>query len=729
MSNHTDQLFRAAVQHHQAGRLGDAEQLYRQVLNRHPKHADALHLLGVIAYQVGQNHAAIQLIRQAITFQPRHPEAHNNLGNALRASGQLDEAIVAYRQTIALKPDHAAAYSNMGAALEENGCLDQAIAAYQSAITLKPDFAAALNNMGNALRGKGRLDEALVAYRQALALQPNYTEIHNNLGNTLRDKGRMDEAIAFYRQAIAIKPDFPAAHTNLGNALKDKGRMDEAIAAHLQAIELKPDFAEAHNNLGNALQNKGQLDDAVTRFQQAIALKSDFADAHNNLGSVMKDMGLMDEALAAYRHAIALKPDYSEAHSNLVYSLHFHPDFHTLAIAGEHRLWNRRFAESLKQLILPHANNRDPERRLRIGYVSPDFYAQAESFFVLPLLAAHDLGQFEIHAYASVKRPDRVTDRMRRSVSVWHDVLGMTNEELAGKIRRDGIDILVDLTMHMADNRLPLFARKPAPVQVTWLAYPGSTGLETIDYRITDAWMDPSSLGTDGYSEESIRLPDSWCCYDPMSDLPPVPCETAHHGDFVRFGSFNNFCKLNEPLLAVWAQLLAALPGSRLLLLAPEGSARERTWDRFGREGIDRGRIEFVGKCSRDEYLRLYDRIDIALDPLPYNGITTTLDALWMGVPVVSLAGKTAAGRVGLSLLSTVGLPELATKTPDEFVRITSDLAKDLPRLSGLRSLLRERMRTSPLMDAPRFARNMETAYREMWRRWCEQPESQPCPK
>jgi predicted O-linked N-acetylglucosamine transferase (SPINDLY family) len=471
------------------------------------------------------------------------------------------------------------------------------------------------------------------------------------------------------------------------------------------------------------------LDEAIAAYRQAITLKPDFSIAHSNLGTVLMDKGSLDEAIASYRLAITLKPDFSLAHSNLVYALHFHSAFDAQAIAGEHQHWNRQFADPLKAFILPHANNKDPERRLRIGYVSPDFFAHAESFFVVPLLAAHDPSQYEIHAYASVRRPDQVTDRLRRSVNVWHDVLGLSDEELAGKIRHDGIDILVDLTMHMADNRLLLFARKPAPVQVTWLAYPGSTGLETIDYRITDTWMDPPSHGTDGYSEESIRLPDSWCCFDPMSDLPPVPVETAHRGDFVRFGSLNNICKLNEPLLEIWARLLTDVPGSRLALLAPEGGERERVWKLFGRQGIDRERIEFVGRCSRDEYLRLYDRIDIALDPLPYNGITTTLDALWMGVPVVSLAGRTAAGRAGLSLLSTVGLPELATKDPDGFVRIASGLANDLPRLTELRSTLRGMMQASPLMDASGFARDMEAAYRNMWRTWCEQSESQPCPK
>jgi predicted O-linked N-acetylglucosamine transferase (SPINDLY family) len=714
------QAFEVALQHHQSGRLAEAEKIYRQILAVDPRHIDALHNLGVLAGQAGHHDRAVVRIRQAIALNPGYAEAHCNLGHALIYKGCLDEAITACREAIALKPGLAKAHNNLGIALHDKGCLDEAIAAYRQAVALAPGYAEAHSNLGNALKSKGCLDEAIVAYRQAIALMPGYAEAHNNLGVALYDKGRLDEAIAACRQAIALAFGIADFHSNLGEVLRVTGQLDEAIAACRQAIALQPGLARAHNNLGVALHDKGVFDEAIAAYRQAIALKPGLAEVHNNLGGALKDQGCLHEAIDAYRQAIALDPKRSGAHSNLVYSLHFHPGFDARAIAEEHRRWNRQFADPVKQFIRPHANDRDPGRHLRIGYVSPDFFTQAESYFVVPLFEAHDRSQYEIHAYASVKRPDWVTDRLRRSVSVWHDVLGLGNEELAEKIRRDGIDILVDLTMHMAENRLLLFARKPAPVQVTWLAYPGSTGLETIDYRITDAWIDPPSLGTDGYSEESIRLPDSWCCYDPMCDIAPVPIETAHRGDFVRFGSLNNFCKLNEVLLSIWAQLLRAVPGSRLLLLAPEGSARKHRLELFKREAVDSGRIEFASSCPRNEYLRLYDQIDIALDPLPYNGITTTLDALWMGVPVVSVIGKTASGRVGLSLLSTIGLPEFATKTPDEFVQVASGLAQDLPRLAGLRSTLRGRIEASPLMDAPRFARGIEAAYRESWRKWCE---------
>jgi protein O-GlcNAc transferase len=719
--------FELALGHHQSGQLAKAEPLYRQILAAQPDHAEALHMLGLLAHQSGHHDAAGDLIKKAIALIPGDAGCHSNLCDVERVRRRFDEALAAARRAIELRPDFANAHNNLGNVFTDMGRGEEAIAAYRRALELTPDDAEVCRNLGNVLYDTGRLEEAVSVFRLATSLQPENADAHSSLGNALRDIGQIDEAIAACRRAIALRHDFPEAHFHLGIALYAKGQPDAAIAAYRQAVALKPNFPEAYYNLGITLDGVGRLEETITAYRQAIALKPDYFQAHTNLGTALKDKGLLDDACAAYRRAMALQPDDPDAHSNLVYALHFHHGHDARSISQEHRRWNQQHAEPLRKFVQSHSNDCTPGRRLRIGYVSPDFRRQAESYFVVPLFEAHDRDRYEIHAYSSVSRPDRITERLHRSVSAWHDVTELRDEDLAEKIRREGIDILVDLTMHMAHNRLLLFARKPAPVQVTWLAYPGSTGLEAMDYRFTDAFMDPPSASSEGYSEDSVRLPDSWCCYDPMSNLPQSPVEPAHRGEFLRFGSLNNFCKLNEPLLRLWAQVLAAVPGSRLLLLAPEGGHREQLRKTFETMGIAGDRVEYCGKCSRDEYLRRYDRIDIALDPLPYNGITTTLDALWMGVPVVSLTGETAAGRAGLSLLSTVGLPELATRTTEEFVRVASGLAQDLPRLSALRSTLRQRMECSPLMDAPRFARNMEAAFREMWCNWCRGVESEAC--
>ncbi len=716
------QSIRIAAAHRQAGRLAEAGAICRQILAQEPNHPDALHLLGVTTVQLGQADAGIELIRRAIAINPGAADYHNNLGIALRGNGQLDEAVSACRQALRIKPGSAQTYNNLGAALSAKGSLDEAMAAYREAIALKPDYADAHNNLGIALAGKGQLDEAVASYRQAIALKPNYAEAHNNLGNVLAGKGQLGEAIVSYRQAIALKPNYAEAHNNLGIALKGTGQHDEAIAAHRQAIALRPNYAEAHNSLGNALADKGQLDDAIAAYSQAIAFRTNYAEAHNNLGNALKGKGQLDEAIAAFRQAIRLKPDYAAAHSNLVYNLHFHCGYDAGMIYEEHRRWSEQFAEPLKKFIQPHTNNRDPDRRLRIGYVSPDFCNHPVGRFLLPLLAAHDRDRFAVFCYADDQRRDDLTALLRRHADQWRSTVGLTDERLAQLIREDQIDILVDLTMHMAKNRMFLFARKPAPVQVTYLAYCSTTGLETMDYRLTDSYLDAPGMDDRVYCEKSIRLPQTYWCYPLDDQSPQVGPPPAPSAGEVTFGCLNNFCKVSPEALAVWIQLLRAMPKSHLILHADEGSHRQRVRDLLEHQAVDPRRLSFMGKVARFQYFKLYDQIDIALDPFPCNGGTTTCDALWMGVPVVTLRGRTAVGRAGVSILSNVGLTDWIADNPRPYVSIAQQMAGDLPRLAELRSTLRRRMLASPLMDGKQFAHDVEAAFRRMWEIWCSKP-------
>jgi protein O-GlcNAc transferase len=373
----------------------------------------------------------------------------------------------------------------------------------------------------------------------------------------------------------------------------------------------------------------------------------------------------------------------------------------------------------LQQFIQPHANERDPERRLRIGYVSPDFREHVVGRFLLPLLTSHDKRAVEVFAYAHVPRPDALTESLRACTDSWRSIVGLSDAQAADLIRQDRIDILVDLTMHMDRNRLLVFARKPAPIQATYLAYCASTGLETMDYRLSDPYLDPPGMDESVYSERTIRLPETYWCYQPASETPEVSPLPALERGYVTFGCLNNFCKVSEPTLAAWAKLLRAVPRSQLLLHAHAGSHRLRVQGFLEHEGLEPARVRFTGIVPLREYFQLYHRIDIALDTFPYGGGTTTCDALWMGVPVVSLVGPTAVGRGGLSILSNVGLPELVGGKEEDYVRIGREWAGDLPRLSHLRSTLRQRMASSPLMDGPHLARNVEAAYRQMWRTWC----------
>ena len=678
------QAFQLALQHHQAGRLAEAEALYRQILAVDPRHADALHLLGVAAAQAGRHDVAVELMTKAVALKPNYPQAHTNLGNALSETGRLDEAIASYRRAIALKPDFSEGHSNLG----------------------------------NALRDQGQLDEAIAAYRQAIVLEPNFPGVHYNLGIALKDQGKLDEAIAAYRQAIALKPNYPKAHSNLGIALRDQGQLEQAVAAYRQAIALDPDLPEVHNNLGNALRDQGRLDEAIASYRQAIALDPNVPQGHNNLGNAFKDKGQLDEALAAYRRALQIRPDHPEAHSNLLLALHCHPGFDARAIDEEHDHWNQQHAEPLRRFIQPHLNDRMPDRRLRIGYVSPDFRAHPVGRFLLPLLAEHDHQDFEIFCYAQVLVPDDLTRRLRAHADHWHSLVELSNPQAAELIRQHRIDILVDLALHTGRNRLVVFAQKPAPVQVTYLGYPGSSGLRTMDYRLSDPFLDPSEVDESVYSEQTFRLAESCWCYQPM-ETPPLPPMPALAAGYITFGCLNNFCKVNERVLALWARILGQVEGSRLLLLSPEGSHRGDTMAVLRQLGVEDSRVELVARKPWREYLELYHRIDISLDTFPFNGHTTTCDALWMGVPVVTLAGNTAVGRAGLSVLSNIGLPELVADSEEEYVRIAIKLATDLSRLDNLRVTLRQRMKASVLMDAPRYARQIETAYRTMWRRWC----------
>ncbi len=452
-----------------------------------------------------------------------------------------------------------------------------------------------------------------------------------------------------------------------------------------------------------------------------MQLKPNYAGAYRNLANVYHDKGRPDLALESLRKAVELAPSAAEINSNLLYLVHFHPDFDSAAILREHRRWAERHARPLQRDPKPFGNSRLPERRIRVGYISPDFRNHVAGRMFKPLLAHHDHTQFEITCYADVAAPDLLTEELKRLADHWRSSYQVPDEQLADEIRGDGIDILVDLAQHSGRNRMLVFARKPAPVQVSWLGYPGTTGLDTIDYRLTDPFLDPLGEGDQYYSEKSYRLPHSFWCYQPPDgQSEAVAAPPQDRNGFVTFGCMNRFAKVTPPTLALWRQVLQAVPNSRLRLHSKIGAHLDSVRAFFREGNIADERITFVQRQPLAEYPPQYHSIDIALDPIPHGGGTTTCDALWMGVPVVTLAGRTAVGRGGVSILSNVGLPEFIACSGEEYVSIAAELANDRSRLSQLRSTLRQRMERSPLMDAPQFARNIEAAYRQMWLTWCE---------
>lgn len=637
----------------------------------------------------------------------------------LQGTGRLDEARTLCEQILVQSPDHPAALHLMGAIATQMGDAPRAIELLRKAAALQPQNPGVHSSLGIALAAYGQLDESIECQNRALSLNPNYARAHCNLGTALGAKGQANKAIPALQRAIQLQPNYPEALSNLGNVLSETGLTPQAIESLAKAIALRPNYPEAHYNLGNAHATVKRFGEAVKSFQKAIEVRPSYAKAHGNLANALSYLGRLDESIETYRRAVSLDPNDAQIHSNLIFTLYYHPSSTDVTIKQELDRWNAKHAAPLENSIRPHANDRTPDRPLRIGYVSPDFCRHSVARFLVPLTETHDRSGFEIVAYSSVIRPDDMTVRLRNSTKLWRDMNGVSDEQFADQVREDRIDILVDLALHTARNRLPVFARKPAPVQMTYLAYCGSSGMKAMDYRLTDPYLDPHGGDKSGYSERSARLERSYWCYWPTNDEPPIGQSPGEQNGHITFGCLNNFGKVTIPTLQAWAKLLQETPTSRLILHVPSPEHTPHIRQNFHAVGIDTSRITLTPTLASKDYFALYNQIDIALDPFPFGGGTTTCDALWMGVPVVSLAGPTAVSRAGLSLLSNVGLPDLVAKDVDQYINIATRLANDVPRLKELRSSMRTRMQTSPLMDANAFTKNIEGLYRAAWKTWC----------
>jgi protein O-GlcNAc transferase len=749
----TAELLELALRYHHGGDLRNAERHYRQVLAAEPNNAVAHVNLGIVMAATGRRQEAAHCFQKSIAAQPNLAEAHYHLGNVLCAGGEAAQAIRCYRQALALNPNLGPAHASLGLALVSQGQMCEAASCFLRAARLDPHDANGHYNLGTALKELGRPAQAAECYRQTLRCNPEHQDAHVNLGNVLLSLGTPAEAEESYRQALRLNPQHPDALTNLGvllaekhqndeanacfrqalradpqhphalfhlgNHLKDQGQWTQAEDCYRHALHRNPNQADACNNLGIVLFRQGRLDEAAVCYRQALRINPAHGDALGNLGIICKELGNLEEAADCFRRAMELRPDDAAAHANLIYLLHYCPGQDAPTILKECRRWTECHAKPLAKFRAPHSNERLPERRLRIGYVSSDLREHPVGRFLLPLLRHHDHTPFEILCYADVEAPDAITEECRRLADQWRPIAGLADEKVAQLIRDDGIDILVDLAMHTGNNRLLVFARKPAPVQVTYLAYCGTTGLDTIDYRLTDPFFDPPGESDANYSEKSIRLPTTYWCYQPMLATPDVSPPPSLTTGFVTFGCLNNFCKVSQPTLECWRRILCELPNSRLLLHVPAGSAQARLHAFFAQGGIAPERLQFVERVAAEPYFRTYERIDIALDPFPFGGGTTTCDALWMGVPVITLAGQTAVGRGGVSIMSNLGLTDWIATNVDDYVHLAVAKAMGLSALDVLRRSLRQRMQSSPLMDAAGFARDIENAFRTMWRQWC----------
>ena len=501
------------------------------------------------------------------------------------------------------------------------------------------------------------------------------------------------------------------------------GQLLEAEDICRRIVSQDPNHAETYCLFGVIARQLGKEELGLELIRKAIRVDPTMAEAHYNFGIILVMRGLIEEALASFAQALVIKPDYAEAYSNKLMTSHYLASYAPAEIHAEHLGFAARFEAPLKPLWQPHLNPRDPERRLKIGYLSPDFCHHSVAFFIEPVLAHHDRSQFEIVCYYNHTYHDAVTRRIMDSVDHFLPCREMLDDQLAARIRADGIDILVDLAGHTSDNRLPMLARKPAPVQVTWIGYPNTTGLTAVDYRLTDAHADPEGKTEQWHSETLVRLPGCFLCYAPPVNCPEITALPVREAGRITFASFNNLSKINEQVVLVWAEILRRLPTARMLIkgsLANDQSLHERILQMFSGRGIARERIVMAQrKGVFFDHMALYGEVDIALDTFPYNGTTTTCEALWMGVPVVGLAGEMHSGRVGASLLSAVRLGELIAPNEEDYVRIAVELATDHARLEALRGNMRLVMCNSPLTDAKGFTRSLEDQYRSMWHTFC----------
>ncbi len=643
-----------AMELHRTGKLGEAENLYRQLQQHFPQATDLLHLIGLIEVDTGRKDEGFANLRRVIALQPGVPHYHANLGARLLEQREAEEALA---------------------------CLGRAI-----------------------------------------ELQPDGHSHHYNLGNALLQLQRWPEAVATYRRSLSLQPDNQPCELQLGLALHSSGQTQESIAHYRDMLRRRPSDLSAATNLGAMLQADCDLDGAAEAFQHALRIEPDNTIPLNNLAVIHKELGEAGPAIRLLRRCVELQPDSKEIRSNLILTMHYDPATTDGEIAEQHHEWNRRHV-SVKT---PPANRHLPGRKLRIGFISPDFRDHVVGRALLPSLSRHDRAQFAIYCYAGA-HPDAFGQKFREHADGWSETTGWPADRFADRIREDQIDILVDLSLHTSDNRLDVFALKPAPIQVSWLGYPESSGLSTMDYRLTDAYLEPPAGNRlADVNENPWIIPDCWTCYEPPAGFPEVNALPSRNGQPFTFGSLNNSCKINDEVLGAWARILRARPDARLLLLAKQGSHRRRFTEALTKLGVAPEQLCFADYVpsapglSQGALLARYHEIDLALDTFPYGGMTTTLDALWMGLPVVSLVDRRNLGRAGLSLLSNVGLPQFAVTSVDAYVDLAIKTAQDKPALAALRAALRARMQASPLLDAAGFTRKIETAFRGMWLEWCQ---------
>ncbi len=648
------------------------------------------------------------------------PNALFKLATNLHEHGATEKAEAMCRRILLGAPEHAWTLNLLGVIHCQTGRGEDGIKLIAIALQHDPEEASFYNNFGTGLSGLGRNADAITAFARALELNPDYAAAHNNIAAPLKSLGKLGEAESHYRNAVRLRPDFAEAWANLANVALDMGKIESAEAAGRKSVEINPDYAAGHNNLGTVLHRKALYGKAEAAFRRAIELRPNYPDALCNLGEVLKEQGSTPEAMEYYKKAWALAPDEADKGGNMLFALCCLADAEPSDIADAHRNWGVTLTEQTPDFS---TLDKDTAKRLRLCYVSSDFRRHSVSYFLEPILEHHDKSKFEVFCYANMAGGDEVTARLKRHADHWRDVYGLDDRAMAAQVMTDKIDILVDLSGHTRGGRLPVFALRPAPVQISYLGYPATSGLAQMTGRITDGWADPNGMTEAFHTEKLLRLKNGFLCYRPPNDAPSVKQPPSNDVGYVTFGSFNNLAKLTKPTIELWSEVLKAVPSSRLRLKAKalgDKMTRARIVQNFADHGIEETRLDLMAWITGTSPLGAYHSIDIGLDTFPYHGTTTTMEALWMGVPVVTLAGAWHASRVGVSILARVKAEELIAATPSDYLKIATTLANKPDVMTEFRRHLRSMVVRGGLTDGASFTTEIEGAYQDAWEKFLQ---------
>ena len=767
----TQQKLQHAMELHQQGKFPEAEQLYKQILAVNPNEPNALCYLGVMAHQLGRNEVALKFISDSLKIAPNNLNAHMNMGNIYQAMEKYAEAGRHFEKAIRLNPNIPELRFNLGNLLDKQGKHDLAIAQFRKAISLKSDWAAAYIHLGLSQKALGKTDDAIDALKEAVQLDPDSYEAVYNLGLLYHTQSAQaqepqannglagaastnwEKAIKYYLRAIALKPENPELMVKLAIVYSHVGAFEQAEKLYHQAIALKTTDWECYFNLGWLYQENMRYQDAESCYQRALTYNSEnkliyrnlalicegldktvqaleyiekaialdplYAPAYSVLAHILKSQGRIAESLVQYKKAIELDPGYAEVHSNYLFAMHSDPAISIGEIYRESLNWAARHADPISWLL--HHNDRNPNRRLRIGYVSGDLHEHALVRYFEPVIRSHDKSQVEIFCYANQPRDDAVTERLKSYADCWRNIFRLSDDAAAALIQEDKIDILIDLSGHTSYNRLLLFARKPAPLQATWIGYFNTVGMKAMDYLITDRFLLPPEE-EHLYVEKPLRLPNSSVVYSTYTFPIEVNALPALINGYITFGSFNAISKITPQVNKIWAEILKRVPNAVLYFKSKSFgniAIQQQYRDQFSAFGVDSARLKFSGASPLEEYLEHYNYVDIGLDPFPYNGSTTTRDSFWMGVPVVAIKGDRLVSHTGESLLGALGLEEFIAGDEIEYVEKAVAMANNLPRLAEVRASLRQTLTAAPLTNPILFTRGLEEAFRDIWKEWC----------